>query len=450
MNARGVILSAAASGSGKTVLVAGLLRLLLRRGTSVAAAKLGPDYIDPAFHAMASRRPCLNIDLWAMRAGTVAAMLDRLTHGAEVAIVEGAMGLFDGAADGSGSTADLAMLSGWPVVLVVDARGQAASAGALVRGFASHRPGLSVAGVIFNRVGSASHGEMLHRAVAPLGIPILGSVPREDCFNLPARHLGLVQASEHGDIDLFLDGAADRLSEVIDVAGLLALARASSMKPAAGGNCGVPPLGQKIAIAQDAAFAFAYPTLLDAWRGAGAELRPFSPLAGEAPAGEVDAIYLPGGYPQLHAGQLASNEPFLRGLRKAAARGAIIFGECGGYMALGAGLVDQSGRRHAMAGLLPLESSFAERRPHLGYRRAALMADGPLGVAGATYRAHEFHYATVIEEGPGDALFDCIDARGQPLGASGRCRGKVFGSFLHLIDRDGAPDPIRFESSLPG
>lgn len=438
MNARGVIFAAPASGSGKTVLVAALLRLMSRRGSSVAAAKLGPDYIDPTFHAMASRAPCLNIDLWAMRRSTVAALLDRLTRSAELVVVEGVMGLFDGAADGSGSTADFAALSGWPVILVVDARGQAASAGALVRGFASHRPGVAIAGVVFNRVGGAAHGEMLRGAMAPLGIPVLGCLPRAESFSLPARHLGLVQATEHQDLDRFLDAAAASLEETLDVAALLALARATTAGTARSLDCAVPPLGQRIAVANDPAFAFAYPALLDAWRVAGAELRLFSPLADEAPHDDVDSIYLPGGYPELHAGRLAANTSFLRGLRGAAERGATIFGECGGYMTLGAGLIDQAGVRHAMAGLLPLESSFAERRLHLGYRQAKVISDGPLGTAGAAYRGHEFHYATIIDEGPGDALFDCQDARGQSLGTSGRSHSRVFGSFLHLIDRGGS------------
>ncbi len=435
MSSRGIIIAAPASGSGKTVLVASLLRLLSRQGIAVAAAKLGPDYIDPAFHAIASRGPCLNIDLWAMRPATVAALLGRLSRSAELAVVEGVMGLFDGAADGSGSTADFAALSGWPVILVVDARGQAASAGALVRGFASHRPGLAIAGVILNRVGGPGHGEMLRRAIQPLGIPVLGCLPRTDQFSLPERHLGLVQAREHRDIDRFLDAAATRLGESLDVPGLIALAQPMTARAGVATDCAVPPLGQRIAVARDDAFAFAYPALLDAWHEAGAEVSIFSPLADEAPAAGSDSVYLPGGYPELHAGRLASNGTFLGGLRAAADRGAAVFGECGGYMTLGAGLIDQAGQRHAMAGLLALESSLAERRLHLGYRLATVIGDGPLGRAGASYRGHEFHYATILDEGPGDALFDCSDARGQSLGASGRSRGRVFGSFLHLIDR---------------
>ena len=444
MSANGLIIAAPASGSGKTVLTAALLRLLARRGLRVAAAKLGPDYIDPAFHGAACGRPCLNIDLWAMRPETVAALLGRLSFDSDIVIVEGVMGLFDGAADGTGSTADFAALTGWPVVLVVDARGQAASAGALVRGFATHRPGVNIAGVIFNRVGGTAHADMLKRAVAVLGIPVLGCVRRDSRLNLPERHLGLVQAGEHGDLDAFLDAAVDCLAASLDPGVLQALARPLVATAAERSSCAIPPLGQRIAVASDSVFAFTYPALMDGWRATGAEVLTFSPMADEPPPADADAVYLPGGYPELHAGRLAANANFLAGVRRAAVQGAIVFGECGGYMALGAGLTDREGARHAMAGLLPLESSFAEPRLHLGYRQARVVAEGPLGEAGATYRGHEFHYASVIDEGPGEPLFDCIDARGKALGTGGRRRANVLGSFIHLIDRkDAQPQMAR-------
>jgi len=434
MTARGLVFAAPASGSGKTILVAALLRHLARAGHDVRAAKLGPDYIDPAFHAAASGRPCVNIDLWAMRPETVNSALSMLTARPGLAIVEGVMGLFDAAADGSGSTADFAELSGWPVVLVVDARGQAASAGALLRGFATHRPGLSIAGVIFNRVGGDFHVAMLRRAVEPLGIPALGFVPRDISFARSERHLGLVQAGEQNDLESFLDAAAERLAQAVDVRALLDLARVGSPRSSPRLSAAITPLGQRIAVARDAAFAFAYPAQLDAWRAAGAELTFFSPLADEAPADDSDAVYLPGGYPELHAGRLSGSATFLDGLKNAATNGATIFGECGGYMVLGSFLVDETGQRHAMAGLLPLKSSFAERRLHLGYREARLVADGPLGRGGTLYRGHEFHYATATDEGEGEPLFDVRDSRGDDLGRMGRRQGKVCGSFVHLID----------------
>jgi len=433
----GIILAAAASHSGKTTLTLALLRHLRRDNRRVASAKAGPDYIDPAFHAAASGVPCLNLDAWAMRRETIAALVASLERTAEFVLCEGAMGLFDGAGSGGrGSTADLAALTGWPVVLVVDVAGQSGSAAALLRGFTSHRPDVPIAGVIFNRVGGPRHGATLENSVRTVlpQLPILGHVPRHAELSLAERHLGLVQASEHPDLDRFLDGAAELIEESIDIKALLALARPSSLAAVAAAQP-LKPLGQRVAVARDVAFAFAYPALLEGWRSAGAALHFFSPLADEAPGATADAVYLPGGYPELHAGALAGNGRFLDGLRAAAKRGATIYGECGGYMVMGNGLVDASGARHAMAGLLPLEASFAERRRQLGYRSARLTAAGPLGTAGAAFRGHEFHYATIVNEGGGEPLFAAADADGASLGSVGRVSGRVMGSFLHILDR---------------
>ncbi|MGF1639792.1 MAG: cobyrinate a,c-diamide synthase [Rhodospirillales bacterium] len=435
----GVIVAAPASGSGKTVFTLGLVRHLARSGVAVASAKTGPDYIDPAFHSAASGRPCLNLDPWAMRPSTLVSAALQLAASAEIVVCEGVMGLFDGATASEGSTADLAMLTGWPVMLVVDAHAQAASAAAVVGGFAHHRPGLGIAGVVFNRVGSDRHGAILREACALSlpRIPVLGCLPRTDGLVLPERHLGLVQAIEHPGLDAFLDHAADLVAEHVDLAGLRAVAgRAPSAPASATAARPLPPLGQRIAVADDPAFAFRYPLVIDGWRAAGAEILPFSPLGDQPPAADADAVYLPGGYPELHVGTLAANRRFLDGLRARAAAGAAVFGECGGYMVLGRGLIDADGHGHAMAGLLALETSFADRRLHLGYRRAELAVDCPLGTAGVRFRGHEFHYARIVREGPGQPLFDCADASGRPLGTSGLVAGSVSGSFVHLIDRD--------------
>lgn len=434
---RGLILAAAASHSGKTTLTLALLRHLRRSGRAVASAKAGPDYIDPAFHAAASGLPCLNLDPWAMRQETIAALVSLLEREAELVLCEGAMGLFDGAGSGGrGSTADLAAITGWPVVLLVDVAGQSGSAAALLRGFTSHRPDVPIAGVIFNRVGGPRHAAILESTVrtALPALPILGHVPRHAELALPERHLGLVQAAEHPDLDRFLDRAAEIVAAAIDVEAVLAVARGSSLGAVAPAQP-LAPLGQRIAVARDVAFAFAYPALLEGWRSAGAALEFFSPLANEAPDAAADAVYLPGGYPELHAGRLAANHGFLDGLRAAASRGATIYGECGGYMVMGSGLIDAAGARHAMAGLLPLEASFAERRRQLGYRNARLAASGPLGAAGAGFRGHEFHYATILGEGEGAPLFAATDADGAPLGPVGRIKGRLMGSFMHLIDK---------------
>ncbi|HLI10762.1 MAG TPA: cobyrinate a,c-diamide synthase [Alphaproteobacteria bacterium] len=435
MTAPGLILAAPASGSGKTLITLALLRRLRDRGVRVAAAKVGPDYIDPAFHAAASGAPCRNLDPWAMRSATLALLIGEAGREAELLLVEGVMGLFDGAGDGRGSTADLAAFAGWPVVLIVDAAGQGASAAALAQGFRDFRADVAVAGIIFNRVAGEAHAAILRRAVEPLGLPVLGCLPRAPALALPSRHLGLVQAREHADLDGLIDRAA-AWAAVLDLDALQALARPSRVAGAAQGPAPpLPPLGQRIALAGDDAFAFAYPHVIEAWRGQGAELLPFSPLADEAPDTAADAVYLPGGYPELQAGRLAANARFLKGLRDAAARGAVLYGECGGYMALGAGLTDVDGRRHAMAGLLPVETAFTKPRLHLGYRRVTLAESGPLGAAGAAFRGHEFHYATIAREDAEAPLFTGTDSAGRALGPLGARRGRVMGSFVHLVDR---------------
>jgi cobyrinic acid a,c-diamide synthase len=439
--ATGLIVAAPASGSGKTVFTLGLLRHWARQGVRVGSAKVGPDYIDPAFHAAATGRPCINLDPWGMRPQTLAAAAAAVGADAEVVVCEGVMGLFDGATARRGSTADVAEASGWPVVLVLDVRAQAASAAAVLRGFATHRPGVRIAAVVFNRVGSERHAAVLREAcaLATPEIPVAGALPRAEGLLLPERHLGLVQAVEHPDLAAFLGRAADLVARHVDTPLLRRLARPGwhAAPGAAAGPSLVPPLGQRIAVAEDAAFAFRYPLVVDGWRAAGSEITAFSPLADEAPAADADAVYLPGGYPELHAGRLAANARFLGGLRAAAGRGAVVFGECGGYMAMGEGLIDGEGHRHAMAGLLALETSFAERRLHLGYREATVACDGPLGPAGTCFRGHEFHYARTLREGPGEPLFACRDAEGAVLGTTGLASSRVIGSFVHLIDRAG-------------
>jgi cobyrinic acid a,c-diamide synthase len=319
----------------------------------------------------------------------------------------------------------------------------AASAAALVEGFTRHRDDVEVAGIIFNRVGSEAHADLLRAACDDrFAQPVLGCLPENPRLRLPERHLGLVPVDELPQFDDFLDRAAALVAEQVDLERLTRLARPFGL-----GLYGPPPrplrpLGQRTAVAKDLAFAFTYPAVLEGWRVAGAEILPFSPLADEAPDASADAVYLPGGYPELHAGQLAGNRGFIRGLRAAAERGAAVYGECGGFMALGERLVDRRGESHAMAGLLPIATSFAEPRLHLGYRRIKLLAPSPLGPAGTTYRGHEFHYACQIVAGDAPPLFEITDARHQPLGQTGARMGAVCGSFLHLIDRTSEPADV--------
>ncbi|MBN9091039.1 MAG: cobyrinate a,c-diamide synthase [Reyranella sp.] len=424
---RGLIVGAVRSGAGKTTVALGLMRAFARRGLSVQPYKCGPDYIDPAFHAAATGRPSYNLDSWAMAPGLLADLVAR--HPADLIVTEGVMGLFDGAG-GRGATSDIAASLGWPVVLVLDVKGQIETAAAVASGCANFRDDVGVAGVILNRVASARHLGMIRSAFDRVGIKLFGGLANDPRFALPERHLGLVQAIETADLETRLDAVADALQESVDLDAIRHVARPAKLAEPT--TDGLRPPGQRIAVARDRAFSFFYPHLLDRWRRDGAEILPFSPLADEAPGARADAVWLPGGYPELHAGTLAAASRFLDGLRQAAARGVAIHGECGGYMVLGQGLEDADGRRHAMAGLLTLETSYARRRLHIGYRRARLRGECVLGPAGTEIMGHEFHYARTLSIGD-EPLVDCRDVTGAVVPEAGARHRSVSGTFFHAI-----------------
>ena len=430
-----LMLAAPRSGSGKTTITLGLLRAFKNAGLSVVGVKSGPDYIDPAFHAAASGREGLNLDSWAMPPPLIQALAARAAAGADLVLCEASMGLFDGVpapVGRSGASADVAAALGLPVVLVLDISGQAQSAAAIVKGCASYDPRITIAGVILNRVGSARHRRLAGEAIEALGVPILGALPRLDDLALPERHLGLVQAVETDDLEARLDLIGARVAAHVDLTALRACAASLSVPSAAEAPVALAPPGQTIAIARDAAFSFLYPHLLSGWRAAGARIRFFSPLADEAPPDDCDFCWLPGGYPELHAGALAAASRFKQGLRHFAATHAV-HGECGGYMALGAALTDAQGIAHEMAGLLGVATSFAKRKMTLGYREIKLVADGALGPAGARFRGHEFHYSTIAAEGADAPFARAGDAYGTPPAPSGSRRGLVTGSYFHVI-----------------
>jgi cobyrinic acid a,c-diamide synthase len=431
----GLVLAAPSSGCGKTVITLALLRALRRAGRRPGSLKIGPDYIDPGFHRAASGGECRNYDPWAMRAKTLDNQVAHVAAQCDFVIAEGVTGLFDGATDGTGSTADAARRLGWPVLLICDVQGQGASVAALVEGFAHHRADTEIAGVILNRVGSDRHRDILTAAISPIGIPILGMIPRDNSLDLPDRHLGLIQADEQPELDQLIDRAASVMEAEMNLDALLTLAAPGPLGADPGNTVPIPPPGQCIAVARDKAFSFIYPTTLDGWRRAGATISFFSPLANDAPDAGCDAVYLPGGYPELHAPQLGQNETFLNGLRKAAARDATLYGECGGFMVLGEHLTDRDGRTFGMAGLLPVRTSFAEPRLQLGYRKLTLCDDGFLGKRSTDYRGHEFHYSSQIGPEPTTPLFTATDAINKAIPAAGCRRGNIMGAYIHLIDR---------------
>lgn len=429
----GLVVAAPSSGSGKTVATLALLAALANRGIPVQPAKVGPDYIDTAYLTAAAGRAAVNLDLWAMRP----ALFDALAA-TDHLVVEGVMGLFDGPSHGAGSTADVARRLSLPVLLVVDASGFSHSVAALVHGFATFDPAIDVAGVLLTRVASARHETMLRAALAPTGRPVLGALPRDPRLTLASRHLGLVQASEQPALSRLVADAAALLEANADVAAIAALGSAAP-REAHTATIALPPPGSRIAIASDAAFSFTYAHIKAGWRAAGATLVPFSPLAGEGPDTAADAVVLPGGYPELFAGHLAAQRAWKDGLAAAAARGALIYGECGGYMALGETLVDADGTGHAMAGLLPVTTSMDGARRTLGYRR--LEHDGALWPA--ALRGHEFHYAHETERRAVPPLFKAFASDGTALGPTGARIGRTAGSFAHLIDRADPPPLAR-------
>lgn len=435
MTARGLLIAAPRSGSGKTTITLGLQRALTRRGLTVRGLKCGPDYIDPAFHAAATGAPSANLDSFAMSDALLGQIAGGAAHHADLVIAEGSMGLFDavpGPEGHTGASADIAALLGWPVVLVIDVSGQAQSAAAIALGCQHYDPRISIAGVILNKVASERHRRLVAQGMERIGLPVLGALPREASLILPERHLGLVQAGETADLHARLDALADAVAAAVDLDAVVAAAGATVLPAGTASITPLPAPGRRIAIARDAAFSFVYPHVEAGWLSAGAELVPFSPLADEAPPADCDACWLPGGYPELHAGTLASAAHFLGGLRAFAATRPV-HGECGGYMVLGRMLVDADGASHAMAGLLSVETSFAKRKMNLGYRRAILKAACPLGPAGAKLTGHEFHYATIVSQGEDPPLAMVTDPHGSAPSPAGSRRGHVTGSFFHAI-----------------
>lgn len=439
MTARAIIIGAPRSGSGKTSVTIGLLRALARRGLRVRGAKSGPDYIDPGFHEAATGLAGVNLDSWAMAPSLLNGLARRAAEDADIVVLESAMGLFDGipgTPGRSGAASDLAALYGIPTLLVLDVSGQSTTVAAVAKGFATYRPEVRIAGVVLNRLGSERHRRLCAEAVEALGLPVVGAIERDPTLTMPERHLGLVQAGEHDDLMAFIDRMADMAERSIDLDAVLELA--TPLAPQDGNfACALPPPGQRIALAQDRAFTFLYPHVARHWRDEGAEIVPFSPLADEVPRPDCDVCWLPGGYPELHAGTLASAENFRAGMAVFAAEKPV-HGECGGYMVLGEALEDADGVTHRMLGLLGHTTSFAKRKMNLGYRQARLLDDCPLGRAGDVIRGHEFHYARVTEPGSDSPLAELADGQGNPLGSAGGRRGHVSGTFFHAIAQAGA------------
>ncbi len=422
------------SGAGKTTITLGLLAALKARGLSVQSFKAGPDYIDPAHHARITGRPSHNLDTWMIPEAVNRRVFSEATHGCDVAVVEGVMGLFDGASGSrpEGSTAHLAALLGIPVVLVVDVRSMARTAAALVAGLAGFDPSVRVAGVIWNRVGTPGHRRLLDEALESAGFPpALGALPREAGLAVPERHLGLVTPDDAGLGPEWAERLAATVEAHVDLDELLRrtpFRRAGSGAPRRAGR---PVRHRRIAVARDAAFCFYYEENLRVLRRGGAEILWFAPLEGDRVPPDVHGVYLGGGYPEVHARRLARNRAFLDDLRALHDRGVPIYAECGGFMALCTELEDLEGRVHPMAGVFRARVRMRRTRFRLGYREVEVT--GVDGLAGLRARGHEFHYSELVAPPRGaQAAYRVRDARGEPLGTEGYRVGTALGSYIHL------------------
>lgn len=436
MNAPRLLVAAPASGGGKTTVTLGLLQALVDAGQRVQAFKCGPDYIDPGHHARVTGRPSHNLDTWMIGPEASRELFCHYAAAADVAVIEGVMGLFDGRGGEetlAGSSADAARLLQAPVLLVLDVRAQAASAAAVALGFREYHPEVTVTGVILNRVGSARHAEMVRAAVERrAGLPVLGALPREEGVTVPERHLGLVTAEEAG-LRAVYRRAGELVRGHVDLDRVLAVARSAPplTAPAAGLFADRPLRSRRVAVARDAAFGFLYAANLDLLRAAGAAVECFSPLADEPVPEACDLLYLPGGYPELHAAALAGAGRFRASALAHAERRGRIYGECGGLMLLGRELLDLEGVRHPMLGLLPLSTRMTGRRRSLGYVEATAARDSLLAPAGAAWRGHEFHYSAVEPDAGAESCWTLRKSLAAESTADGWQRGTTLAGYLH-------------------
>ena len=424
-----MVVAGTASGVGKTTMATGLMAALRARGLSVAGAKVGPDFVDPGYHALATGRPSRNLDAWISGPEAVPALAARSGAGADVLVVEGVMGLFDGAADGGGKghpgfagTAHVATVLDAPVLLVVDASGMSGSVAALVHGYATYDPALRVAGVLLNRVGSDGHEAVLREALAPLGVPVVGSLRRDGSWSWPDRHLGLVPVAERpACVRHSVEQLAAAVDGGCDLDAVVRLARRAPARPVAPLPRPRPSGRATVAVASGPAFSFVYPDNLEALEEAGAELVPFDPVADPALPAGCTGLYAGGGFPEVFAGALAANRPLLDDVRAKVGAGLVTWAECGGLLWLSRSLDS-----HPLAGAVPARAAMTDRLT-LGYRRARVGVGNPLAGPGADLRGHEFHYSTVT---PGGDAMELEHRFGS--GPGGFASSTLLASYLHL------------------
>ena len=425
---KALAVGAVSSGCGKTTLTIGLMAALRERGLKIQSYKIGPDYIDTSYHALATGRPSHNLDSWLVPTEKLRSIFTSTVGNADAAIVEGVMGLYDGGRRGISSTAEIAKLLGLPVVLVIDAKSMGASAAAIALGFREYDRELNLAGVILNRIGSDTHRKMIEDALSTVGIKCFGALKRDERFTIPERHLGLLMAGENRAFN-FLSELGRAVEDQIDIDGLMSAAReiklpSTAEKSTVEKKC-------RIGIARDEAFSFYYPESLTELERLGAELIEFSPLR-DAALPKVDGLILGGGYPEMFAAELERNASMRASIGAAAAAGLPIYAECGGYMYLMRELIAFDGRRYEMCGVFDGRAAMNERLQMVGYVEAELMADCAIGRRGDVVRAHEFHFSSVDGDLSAKKIFRCTRLRTGKIYEAGAVKGNAVGSYLHL------------------
>ncbi len=434
-----LIIAGTGSGVGKTSITLGLIRALSRRGLAIQPFKVGPDFLDPTHLSIAAGRACYNLDGWMTGESYVKTLFDRMCGQADIAVVEGAMGMFDGASASSlsGSTAEIACWLDAPVLLVVGAHGVARSIAAIVKGFAEFDPNVHLAGVIANHTGTHRHRTWMAKALDSEALPgLVGAIPRDALPKLSDRHLGLITADANTLPETLIDALADACETHLDIDTIVKLAESSKLKPAVTTVASDPTALTRIGLASDDAFHFRYRDNLEAIEQSGARIVPFSPISDRKLPPNLDGLYLPGGYPEEHADALAANETMLTDIRNFADSGKCVYAECGGLIYLGRSVRTRDGRDVPLAGVLPIYSRMLSRQKFLGYVEVTLESDSLWGHAGDTLRGHEFHYSEIYADdlaAQGWRNQYAIRSRaGRNARAEGFAMGNILASYVHL------------------
>ena len=414
-----IVIAGVSSGAGKTTVTLGVMAALRRRGLSVQGFKVGPDFIDPSYHSAVTGRLARNLDSWMMEHAVVREVFERGGEGADISVIEGVMGMYDGKEplSNTGSTAEVSLLLHAPVILVVNVSSMARSAAAVVLGFQQLDPAVHVAGVIVNRVGSVGHYELVKAAIEQVcAIPVVGYLARHDDLQIPERHLGLIPALERGELTPLFDALAAAVEETVELDRILQLAQASSRWEASAPQLfvGAPQAPTvTIAVARDSAFNFYYPENLELLSWYGAAIRYFKPLMGERIPDDADGLYIGGGFPEEFAAELSAQTQVLANVRERIRTGLPTFAECGGFMFLAESIVDRCGASHPMAGVIPAAIRMQTRLAALGYREVRALASSPLLARGELIKGHEFHYSTVMyHDAPTPYAYDAVGLRG--------------------------------------